>query len=55
VHPDTPLLTIVPLDYLWIEANFLENELTFVQPGQPAEITVDIYGAIPFITAKSSV
>lgn len=45
MHPDTPLLTIVPLDYLWIEANFLENELTSVQPGQPAEITVDIYGA----------
>lgn len=24
VKPDTPLLAIVPLDYLWIEANFLE-------------------------------
>jgi membrane fusion protein (multidrug efflux system) len=44
VHPDTPLLAIVPLDYLWIEANFLESELTFVQPGQPVEITVDLYG-----------
>jgi membrane fusion protein (multidrug efflux system) len=44
VRPDTPLLAIVPLDYLWIEANFLESELTFVQPGQPVEITVDLYG-----------
>ncbi len=44
VHPDTPLLAIVPLDYLWIEANFLEDELTEVQPGQAAEITVDLYG-----------
>jgi membrane fusion protein (multidrug efflux system) len=45
VHPDTPLLVIVPLDYLWIEANFLEDELTNVQPGQPVEITMDLYGA----------
>jgi len=44
VHPDTPLLAIVPLDYLWIDANFLENELADVQPGQPVEISVDIYG-----------
>jgi membrane fusion protein (multidrug efflux system) len=45
VRPDTPLLAIVPLDYLWIEANFLESELTYVQPGQPVEITVDLYGS----------
>jgi len=45
VRPDTPLLAIVPLDYLWIEANFLEHELTHVQPGQPVEISVDLYGA----------
>jgi membrane fusion protein (multidrug efflux system) len=45
VRPETPLMTIVPLDYLWIEANFLENELAHVQPGQPVEITVDLYGS----------
>ncbi|TRW94723.1 efflux RND transporter periplasmic adaptor subunit [Candidatus Methylobacter oryzae] len=45
VHPETPLLAIVPLDYLWVEANFLENELANVQPGQPVEITVDLYGS----------
>ena len=44
VRTETPLLVIVPLDYLWIEANFLENELADVQPGQPVEITVDLYG-----------
>ncbi|MGZ5026552.1 MAG: HlyD family secretion protein, partial [Methylobacter sp.] len=43
--PEMPLLAIVPLDYLWIEANFLENELADVQPGQPVEITVDLYGS----------
>lgn len=45
VKPETPLLAIVPLDYLWIEANFLEDELTDVRPGQPVEITVDLYGS----------
>jgi membrane fusion protein (multidrug efflux system) len=45
VRPETPLMAIVPLDYLWIEANFLENELTHVRPGQPVEITVDLYGS----------
>ncbi len=45
VRPETPLLVIVPLDYLWIEANFLENELVNVQPNQPVEITVDLYGS----------
>lgn len=45
VKPETPLLAIVPLDYLWVEANFLEDELADVQPGQPVEITVDLYGS----------
>lgn len=45
VHPETSLLIIVPLDYLWVEANFLENELVNVQPSQPVEITVDLYGS----------
>jgi len=44
VRPETPLLAIVPLDYLWIDANFLEDELSDVQPGQPVEISVDLYG-----------
>lgn len=45
VHPDTPLMAIVPLDYLWIEANFLEQDLTDVRPGQTVEISVDLYGS----------
>ena len=45
VHPETPLLAIVPLDYLWVEANFLETELVNVRPAQAVEITVDLYGS----------
>ncbi|MGJ0492237.1 efflux RND transporter periplasmic adaptor subunit [Methylobacter sp.] len=38
------LLAIVPLDDLWIEANFLETQIAEIRPGQSAEIRVDAYG-----------
>lgn len=44
VKPGEPLLAIVPLDQLWIDANFRETELAAVRPGQRAEITADLYG-----------
>jgi len=44
VRPGTNLITIVPLDHLWVEANLRETELEHVRPGQPAEIRVDLYG-----------
>lgn len=40
----TPLLVIVPLDQVWVEANFLETQLDGIRPGQSAEIRVDAYG-----------
>jgi membrane fusion protein (multidrug efflux system) len=45
VRPDTPLLAIVPLDDLWVDANFLEDELAHVQPGQPVTLTADLHGS----------
>ena len=39
-----PLLVIVPLDDVWIEANFLETQIASIRPGQAAEIRVDAYG-----------
>lgn len=39
------LLAIVPLDDLWIEANFLETQIARIRPGQSAEIRVDAYGS----------
>ncbi|HEX8478153.1 MAG TPA: HlyD family efflux transporter periplasmic adaptor subunit [Telluria sp.] len=44
IMPGTPLLTIVPLDQLWIEANFKESELHGIRVGQPATIEADMYG-----------
>lgn len=45
VDPSRPLLAIVPLERMWIEANYKETELRDVRVGQPAEVTVDLYGS----------
>lgn len=44
VAPGMMLMTIVPLDHLWVEANLRETELARVRPGQPALVSVDMYG-----------
>lgn len=43
VQPGEPLLAIVPVDRLYVTANFKETQLTNVHVGQPAEIVADIY------------
>ncbi len=45
VKEGVSLMVIVPLDDLWIEANLLEAQARDVRPGQPAEITTDLYGS----------
>jgi len=45
IAPGAPLLSIVPLDQLWIDANFKESELRDIRVGQPATIEADIYGS----------
>jgi len=44
VQPGDPLMTIVPLEHLWVEANLRETEIAQIRPGQPAEVSVDLYG-----------
>ncbi|MGZ5050500.1 MAG: efflux RND transporter periplasmic adaptor subunit [Methylobacter sp.] len=44
VQPGDALLTIVPLEHLWVEANLRETEIAQIRPGQPAEISIDLYG-----------
>jgi membrane fusion protein (multidrug efflux system) len=39
-----PLVTIVPLNNLWVTANFKESQLQNMHPGQPVDIEVDAYG-----------
>jgi membrane fusion protein (multidrug efflux system) len=45
VGPDKPLLSVVPLDDVWIVANFKEDQLADVRPGQPATVTIDAFGS----------
>jgi membrane fusion protein, multidrug efflux system len=45
VKPGSNLMTIVPLDHLWVEANLRETDLRDIRPGQPAEVRVDLYGS----------
>ncbi|MGD8940132.1 MAG: HlyD family secretion protein [Gammaproteobacteria bacterium] len=34
--------------HFWVSANFKETELAYIQPGQPVDITVDMYPGVPF-------
>jgi len=43
-----PLLSLVPLRNIWVTANYKENQLENMQPGQKAVITVDAYGGREF-------
>jgi membrane fusion protein (multidrug efflux system) len=45
IAPGAPLLSIVPLDQLWVDANFKESELRDIRVGQAATIEADIYGS----------
>ncbi|MCF7522123.1 HlyD family efflux transporter periplasmic adaptor subunit [Neisseria sp. ZJ106] len=41
----TPLMAVVPLDNLWVDANFKESQLRKMKIGQPVELTADLYGS----------
>ena len=44
VQPGQQLFSIVPLDDVWVTANFKETQLKYMRPGQPAEVKVDANG-----------
>ncbi len=44
VAAGTPLMTIVPLNQVWVEANFKEVQLRKLRIGQPVTLTADLYG-----------
>lgn len=48
VQPGQPLMAIIPLDTVWVTANFKETQLTNLRPGQKAVVTVDAYGGRTF-------
>jgi membrane fusion protein (multidrug efflux system) len=44
VAPGAPLMAIVPLDQVWVEANFKESQLATMRIGQPVTLEADLYG-----------
>jgi membrane fusion protein (multidrug efflux system) len=44
VQPGQALMALIPLNNVWVTANFKETQLSDVRPGQKAEIEVDMYG-----------
>lgn len=45
VNEGTAMLAIVPMDDLWVDANFKEVQLEHLRIGQPATLTADVYGS----------
>ena len=59
VQPGQALMALVPLDDIWVIANFKENQLHNMRVGQPATIHVDTYdrdyhGRVNSIAAASA-
>ena len=45
VQPGTRLLALVPLDTIYVEANFKETQLARMKSGQKVEVTIDALGS----------
>jgi membrane fusion protein, multidrug efflux system len=44
VAAGTPLMSIIPLQQVWVDANFKEGQLRKIRIGQPVTLTADVYG-----------
>jgi membrane fusion protein (multidrug efflux system) len=44
VAPGNVLMTVAPLADVWVDANFKENQLANLRPGQPVTLEADAYG-----------
>ncbi len=45
IQAGQPLMSIIPLDQLWVEANFKEVQLRDMRIGQPVKLSADLYGS----------
>ena len=45
VAAGTPLMAIVPLNQVWVDANFKEPQLRHIRIGQPVTLVADVYGS----------
>lgn len=45
VQPGMPVMVVVPVQSIYVDANFKEVQLRRVKPGQPVLLTSDLYGS----------
>ena len=45
VNPGAPLMAVIQLDQLWVDANFKEAQLRNMRVGQPVTLVSDLYGS----------
>jgi len=48
IQPGQPTMTIIPLEQVWITANFKETQLEHMRAGQKVDVDVDAYGGKHF-------
>jgi len=48
VSPDRPMMALVPLQDVWVVANFKEDQIGEMRPGQKVTVHVDTYGRRDF-------
>src|SRR5258706_10815388 len=54
VSAGAPLMAVVPLDQVWVDANFKEAQLKSMRVGQPVTLTADLYGGKPEYPGKAA-
>lgn len=45
IKPGQPLMQVIPLHHLWVDANFKESQLRHIRLGQPVKVRTDLYGS----------
>jgi membrane fusion protein (multidrug efflux system) len=55
IQRDQPLMAIVPLDEVWVTANFKEDQLNDIRVGHRATISVDAYGGRTYLGHVESI
>ena len=55
IQPGQPLMAIIPLEEVWITANFKETQLEHMRPGQKVTVKVDAVGSKEFTGKVDSI
>jgi membrane fusion protein, multidrug efflux system len=49
------MMSVVPINNLWIEANYRETQISYMKPGDPVRVSVDTYPQTPLCGYVESV